>query len=98
VHDAEQMEQAEAAQAACIGVNNRDLKTLQVNLDTSLHLVDEAPPGCTLVSESGIRDPSDVEKLHAAGYHAVLVGEHLLRQSDPGTAAGNLMETAWASS
>lgn len=98
VHDEEQLEAAVDAGARCLGVNNRDLTDFSVSLDTSLRLVANAPDGCTLISESGIRTPEDVRSLHGAGYHAVLVGEHLLRREDPGAALKELMSSLWASS
>lgn len=98
VHDAEQMRMAVDAGADCIGVNNRNLSDFSVSLETSLQLVELAPKNCTLVSESGVRSPTDVERVFEAGYHAVLVGEHLLRQDDPGRAASELMQTVWNSS
>jgi indole-3-glycerol phosphate synthase len=96
VHDKGQMEMAIDAGAACIGVNNRDLTTFQVSLDTSEQLRAAAPDGCTLISESGIRNAADVHRLAVAGFDAVLVGEHLLRQPDPERAVRDLMRRAWA--
>ena len=98
VHDEDQMHLAAASGATCVGVNNRDLRTFGVSLETSLRLLDRAPAGCTLVSESGIRRACDVERLYSAGYHAVLVGEHLLRQEEVGEAVRALMGAVWVSS
>ena len=98
VHDAEQMRMAVAVGASLVGINNRDLTSFTVSLDTTYALMDGAPAGCTLVSESGIRTAEDVERLREAGVHAVLVGEHLLRQPDPEAAVRELMGIAWASS
>ena len=97
VHDAAQMAMAVDAGANCVGVNNRDLRTFTVSIETTLGLVEKAPPGSTLVGESGIASPEDVVRLRDAGVHAVLVGEHLLRQPDLEQAVRNLMEPAWAS-
>ncbi|MBN1269239.1 MAG: indole-3-glycerol phosphate synthase TrpC [Kiritimatiellae bacterium] len=94
VHDKNEMEVAAACGAKLIGINNRNLKTFKVSLDTTLHLADKAPAGATLVSESGIGSAKDVQKLKAAGVHAVLVGEHLLRQPDLAAAVRDLMTTA----
>lgn len=91
VHDEDQMRIAADAGAVCIGVNNRDLTTFTVSLSTSERLAGLAPPGCTLISESGIRSAADVRRVAAAGYHAVLVGEHLLRQADVEAAVRELM-------
>ena len=91
VHDAEEMRRAIDAGSDCIGINNRNLKTFVTTLDTTFELAAMAPEGCTLVSESGIKTPEDVVVLKRAGAHAVLVGESLLRESDPGAAAAHLL-------
>jgi indole-3-glycerol phosphate synthase len=98
VHDAEELKRAANAGARFIGVNNRDLKTMNVSLDTSFRLAGQAPAGSVLVSESGIAGAADVRRLKEAGYHGVLVGEHLLRQQDLQAAVRDLMATVWASS
>lgn len=98
VHDEAQMKMASDARAELIGVNNRNLKDFTVSLEISERLLDHAPGGCTLVSESGIRTADDVLRVQRAGYHAVLVGEHLLRKDDPGTAVRDLMGSIWTSS
>ena len=91
VHDREEMQRAVDAGADCIGINNRNLKTFVTTLDTTYELKEMAPPECTLVSESGIKTREDVVALKAAGVHAILVGESLLRESSPGQAARNLL-------
>lgn len=91
VHDREEMRRAIDAGADCIGINNRNLKTFSTTLDTTYELKELAPPECTLVSESGIKTPEDVAALKAAGVHAILVGESLLREPSPGAAAKWLM-------
>ena len=91
VHDGEEMRRAAALGASLIGVNNRDLRTFRTSLETSYRLRTLAPAGCTFVSESGIRDADDVRALRAAGVHAVLVGEHLLRKPDLAGAVRDLM-------
>ena len=91
VHDHEEMRRAIGAGSDCIGINNRNLKTFATTLDTTYELKEMAPPDCTLVSESGIKTPEDVAALKAAGVHAVLVGESLLRKPSPGDAAKWLM-------
>ena len=91
VHDEGEMNRVAVLQVRCIGINNRDLKTFKTSLETTLRLKPLAPEGCTLVSESGIRSSADVARLKDAGVHAVLVGETLLRQSDPGEAVKELM-------
>ena len=86
VHDGEELKRAIASGAEIIGVNNRDLRTFQVRLETSLELAAAMPAGVIRVAESGIRTAEDVRKLRAAGYHACLVGEHLMTAQDPATA------------
>jgi len=66
-----------------LGINNRDLRTQTIDLDTTAHVAELAPPGLPIVSESGIRTRHDVERLHAAGARALLIGETLLRSPDP---------------
>lgn len=92
VHDRGEMERAIDAGADCIGINNRNLKTFVTTLGTTFELAEMAPAGSTLVSESGIKTPEDVVQLKEAGAHAVLVGESLLREPSPGSAATRLME------
>ncbi|MDZ8117960.1 indole-3-glycerol phosphate synthase TrpC [Pontiella agarivorans] len=91
VHDRVEMQRAIDAGSDCIGINNRNLKTFVTTLDTTFELAAMAPMGCTLVSESGIRTPEDVVQLKEAGAHAILVGESLLREDDPGKAAADLL-------
>jgi indole-3-glycerol phosphate synthase len=82
VHDEAELERAMKAGAPIIGVNNRDLKSFRVDLATSERLGALMPPDAIRVAESGIRVRADVERLHAVGFHAFLVGESLLRQDD----------------
>ncbi|MFS8638111.1 MAG: indole-3-glycerol phosphate synthase TrpC [Gemmatimonadota bacterium] len=89
-HTAEEVERALAAGAEIIGVNNRDLATFRTDLSVVLGLADRVPADRTLVAESGIRTPSDVDRLGAAGVHAILVGESLMRAPDVGAAAAAL--------
>ncbi|MEX0775443.1 MAG: indole-3-glycerol phosphate synthase TrpC [Phycisphaeraceae bacterium] len=74
-----------------LGINNRDLKTMTTDLGHTLRLVGMVENLEVLVSESGIRTPADVRKLADAGVHRILVGEHLMRQPDPGAALRELM-------
>jgi indole-3-glycerol phosphate synthase len=83
VHDGEELNLALASGAEIIGVNNRNLHTFEVTLETSLELAAKMPANATRVSESGILSSSDVTRLRAAGYDAFLVGEHLMKSSDP---------------
>ena len=80
-----------AAGADAIGVNNRDLKTFHVSLETSLELVDRIPASAVRVAESGIATADDVARLRAAGFDAFLIGESLMRKADPGAALAELL-------
>jgi indole-3-glycerol phosphate synthase len=82
VHTADELERALELGAAVIGVNNRDLQTLETSLAPSLRLLPLIPPGPVAVSESGITSGADVARVVAAGAHAVLVGEGLVRAAD----------------
>ncbi|HET6588462.1 MAG TPA: indole-3-glycerol phosphate synthase TrpC [Oleiagrimonas sp.] len=84
VHDGEELERALALPAPLIGINNRNLRTFDTSLDTSASLRDIVPYDRTLVTESGIRTPEDVERLRDAGIDAFLVGEAFMRAEDPG--------------
>lgn len=94
VHDRREMQRAIDAGSDVIGINNRNLKTFVTTLETTFELAAMAPDGCTLVSESGIKTPGDVVALKEAGAHAILVGESLLREDDPGRAAKHLLSQA----
>ena len=83
VHDASELETALDSGAAIIGVNNRNLHTFEVTLETSLQLAGKIPASVVKVSESGIHSQADVAKLAAGGFHAFLVGEHLMKSADP---------------
>jgi len=77
--------------ASAIGVNNRDLKTFEVQLETSLNLVEQIPAQTVRVTESGISTAADIARLRDAGYNAFLIGESLMRQPDPGIALTELL-------
>jgi indole-3-glycerol phosphate synthase len=79
-----------------IGVNNRDLRTFEVRLETSLSLIERIPPSAVRVAESGISTGDDVARLRTAGFDAFLIGESLMRQPDPGAALGALLAGAMA--
>jgi indole-3-glycerol phosphate synthase len=87
VHGAPELERALASGARVVGINNRDLTTFKTTLEHTFQLLTRIPTDVTVVSESGIRTASDVDRLGAEGVHAVLVGEALLREPDPGAAA-----------
>jgi len=80
--------------ADAIGVNNRDLKSFEVHLETSLELVGRIPAGVVRVAESGIATAEDLARLRAAGFDAFLIGESLMRQADPGAALARLLAGA----
>jgi indole-3-glycerol phosphate synthase len=80
--------------ADAIGVNNRDLKTFAVSLETSLSLVERIPASVVRVAESGIASSADLARLRAAGFDAFLIGESLMRQVDPGAALAELLAGA----
>src|SRR3989442_1177058 len=77
-----------AVDAGCnlIGVNNRDLRTFKVDLETALRLADSIPQGVVTVAESGIETGADIARLHNAGYDAFLIGESLMKAESPGRA------------
>jgi len=79
-----------------IGVNNRDLKSFEVSLETSLALVERIPSSMVRVAESGITTSEDLVRLRAAGFDAFLIGESLMRQPDPGAALAELLAGAVA--
>jgi len=83
-----------AAGATLIGINNRDLRTFQTDLDHTLRLAERIPDECVLVGESGIRTRADVLRLESAGVDAMLVGETLMAQADIGAAVDELLGTA----
>lgn len=90
VHDEAELEQALAAGADLIGVNHRDLRSFDIDLGLTARLAPRVPQGVVLVAESGIAGPEDVQRLEAAGAHAFLVGEALMREPDPGLALRRL--------
>jgi indole-3-glycerol phosphate synthase len=91
VHAREELDRALAADAHIIGVNNRDLKTLNVNLQTSFELIEHIPEECLAVAESGLRTNADLRELRAAGFDAFLIGEHLMQAADPAAALFHLL-------
>jgi indole-3-glycerol phosphate synthase len=86
VHDHDELQKAVDSGAEIIGVNNRNLDTFEVSLDTSLRLSYLMPTGVTRVAESGIFTRQDVQTLSAAGFHAFLIGESLMKSSNPSAA------------
>lgn len=91
VHDEPELERALGVGADLIGVNQRDLSTFEVDRTRALRMGERMPEGVVAVAESGIRDAADVERLAAAGYTAVLVGETLVRSADRSSAVDGLL-------
>src|SRR5713226_5452387 len=91
VHTGEELDRALAGGARILGVNNRDLKTLTVNVETSFELIGRIPDDCIAVSESGLRTHGDLAKLRAAGFDGFLIGTHLMRSLDPAAALAALL-------
>lgn len=83
IHDAAEMQTAIEIGAAIIGVNNRDLHSLEVSLDTSRQLIEHRPDGVLMISESGISTLDDINELKALGFDGFLVGETLMRTGNP---------------
>jgi indole-3-glycerol phosphate synthase len=94
VHTREELQRAIACGANVIGVNNRNLHTFEVSLETSLSLAAEAPAGAVLISESGLNNATDLARLHAAGYRGFLIGESLMRSENPEAAVRELTSTS----
>lgn len=94
VHDRTELSRALGAAATIIGVNNRNLRTLEVRLDATLELASGIPAGVVKVAESGLRTREDLAALARAGYDASLVGERLMTAPDPGAALEDLRRTA----
>jgi indole-3-glycerol phosphate synthase len=94
VHDRMELTRALKLKTPLIGINNRNLRTFEVSLDTTLGMLADVPPGKLLVTESGILGAADVQKMRAAGVHAFLVGEAFMRAPDPGQALAALFGTA----
>ncbi|MFT8980396.1 indole-3-glycerol phosphate synthase TrpC, partial [Gluconobacter oxydans] len=91
VHDEAELNRALALDTFLIGINNRNLRTLKTDIQTTIDLAPLVPPDRLVVSESGIRTQDDMMKVGAVGASAVLVGESLLREPDPGVAARRLL-------
>jgi len=90
IHDEPELDRAVAAGADLVGVNQRDLVTFEVDTARAVRMAPLMPDGVVRVAESGITGPADVAVLAAAGYHAVLVGEHLVTSGDPRSAVAAL--------
>lgn len=90
VHDRPELERALRLKTPLVGINNRNLRTFEVTLDTTLAMVNDVPADRLLVTESGILGPEDVQRMRAAQVHAFLVGEAFMRAKDPGEALARL--------
>ncbi|HMS27526.1 MAG TPA: indole-3-glycerol phosphate synthase TrpC [Burkholderiaceae bacterium] len=84
VHDAVELQRALKLKTPLIGINNRNLKTFEVTLDTTISMLSDVPKDRLLVTESGIATPADVARMREVGVHAFLVGEAFMRAEDPG--------------
>jgi indole-3-glycerol phosphate synthase len=93
VHDEEELTRALGAGCDLIGVNSRDLRTFQVDLQTAFRLAEKMPKDVLSVAESGIHHPSDITKLRDAGYGAFLIGESLMKAESPGKMLRTLLAT-----
>ena len=90
VHDAPELERALRLKTPLVGINNRNLRTFEVSLQTTLELQQQVPQDRLLVTESGILSPADVQQMRSAGIHAFLVGEAFMRAPEPGQALAQL--------
>jgi indole-3-glycerol phosphate synthase len=91
VHNEKELEMLNLAQVKMVGINNRNLSDFTIDVSTTLRVASCIPAGITVVSESGISNRADIDKLAASGIHAVLVGESLMRSSSPGDALRELL-------
>ncbi len=92
VHDAEELNRALKLKTPLVGINNRNLRTFEVSLDTTLGMMKDVPADRILVTESGILSIADVQKMREAHVHAFLVGEAFMRAADPGLALADLFQ------
>jgi indole-3-glycerol phosphate synthase len=94
VHTSRELDRAVSAGASIIGVNNRDLRTFRISLNTSERLIAEAPPDKIMISESGLQSADSLLRLHKLGFRGFLAGEALMRAPDPEMALRNLVIAA----
>jgi indole-3-glycerol phosphate synthase len=94
VHTEDELDRALSAGAAIVGVNNRNLRTLDVDVELSARIAPRLPASVVAVSESGLKTPADLARLHALGYRAFLMGERFMTAPDPGAALARLLGEA----
>ena len=92
VHDGRELDRALRLRTPLVGINNRNLRTFDVTLDTTLELMKNVPPNRLLITESGILGPADVKRMRESDVHAFLVGEAFMRAPDPGIALASLFD------
>jgi len=92
VHDRKELDRALKLETKLLGINNRNLKDLTTNLSTTLELAPLVPKDVVIVAESGYKKPEEIQKLIGTGVNAVLIGESLLRNENPGKALKTLVE------
>ena len=90
IHDENDLEKM-SHNIRIVGVNNRNLKTFEINMENSLDLLHQLPAGCLKVAESGFQTMTDVKKMHARGYDAFLIGEKFMRSADPAKSAASFI-------
>ena len=90
VHDGAELQRALKLKTPLVGINNRNLRTFDVTLDTTLGLLNEVPADRLLITESGIANRADVQRMRDSGVHAFLVGETFMRADEPGEALAEL--------
>ena len=90
VHDRTELDRALKLKTRLLGINNRNLKTFEVSLQTTLDMLPDVPADRLLVTESGILSPADVQRMRAAKVNAFLVGEAFMRADEPGEALAKL--------
>jgi indole-3-glycerol phosphate synthase len=96
IHSAAELDRAIDAGATIVGVNNRNLRTLEVDVNLSRAIAARLPAGIIAISESGLKSAADVQSMRAAGYRAFLIGERFMTSPDPGGALSDLLQAAEA--
>lgn len=92
VHDLNELKRTLALEPMMLGINNRDLRTFDVALETTEQLLESIPSGTTLITESGIHQRADVMRMRQSGVHAFLIGEAFMRANDPGSALQDMFQ------